>query len=960
MSETQPGGIKIERTFDALGQLITEKGSGTSVATATRQFGYDLAGRVTSVSHPKGTETYSYDDRGLLTNMAGPAGSATYEYDAVGQVVSRSDAAGTASFTWTSRGELASLTDPLTKVSQAFTYDAAGQLVTDQYSSGAQRSLTYDDRGRLATDTMRKAGGAVATSTTYGYDNNDNVTSQQIVAAGNPSAGTHSYTYDGADRLVSWSNQRGIRTTYAYDGAGNRTRAGTSFYTYDARNRMRTGGGAIYAWNARGDLTAQVGGSAGLLRYTYDGLDRLTKVTKGLQSVAYTYDGLNRVASRGTAAFAYNGLGGDPVSDGSSLFARSASGGLVSQSAAGVSSLVGTNRHGDVTGLFAADGSPTGSRVFDPLGNVVGSSGSVSSSLGFQGDFTDAASGGVWMGARWYNPATGVFSVRDSVRGEVSSPGSFNQYGYGWDNPLNMSDPDGHWPAFLDNIIGAVSSWGRSVFASVSSAMVSQTMARVNSALAQVTKFMSKVADLTGISSMVADVVRDPGAALLQGLKFAAPIVVGVGVTVGCSVATGGVGTPACMVLGGAVGGAVGAAMDCGQGSDCVRSVMVGAATGAVGGLFGGPVGGRIASTLLGRVASQAISGAGGAGAASITGQLLTTGSVDWRRVGGDMLLGGALGAAGGVLGGKTARPNRVATAGEAGAASGATGRSALGEIRVAAQPRASAWSRVSGWARKVLGGGCNSFTGDTPVLMADGSKKPIRQVRLGDKVMAADPVTGVEGPRKVVDLIRHSGVHVMVAVHLSDGSVLNATDHHRFWVANRQAWVDAIDLKAGDRVVDRDGDQVVVAGVGISEQDLTAYNLTVAGLHTYFVGKATILVHNEGETCPINTGAKPGWSTGDDIYSLTKAGNAPAWSTVRGRFWKNEAANPEIDNWSASNFDRMKRGLAPQRYNRDKGGLESMELSHEPIPYRDGGTNVVPRWPQDHATVDPFRFPGY
>jgi len=108
------------------------------------------------------------------------------------------------------------------------------------------------------------------------------------------------------------------------------------------------------------------------------------------------------------------------------------------------------------------------------------------------------------------------------------------------------------------------------------------------------------------------------------------------------------------------------------------------------------------------------------------------------------------------------------------------------------------------------------------------------------------------------------------------------------------------------------------------------------------------------------NAGTKLGWSSGDDIYSLTKAGNTPAWSTVRGRFWKNEAANPQVDSWSASNLDRMKRGLAPQRYNRDKGGLESMELSHEPIPYRDGGTSVIPRWPQDHANVDPFRFPGY
>jgi filamentous hemagglutinin len=55
-----------------------------------------------------------------------------------------------------------------------------------------------------------------------------------------------------------------------------------------------------------------------------------------------------------------------------------------------------------------------------------------------------------------------------------------------------------------------------------------------------------------------------------------------------------------------------------------------------------------------------------------------------------------------------------------------------------------------------------------------------------------------------------------------------------------------------------------------------------------------------------------------------------------------------------------MRRGLAPQRYNADKGGIESMELCHEPIPLREGGTVFVPGWHQDHAAVDPFRFPGY
>src|SRR5690349_11587319 len=62
---------------------------------------------------------------------------------------------------------------------------------------------------------------------------------------------------------------------------------------------------------------------------------------------------------------------------------------------------------------------------------------------------------------------------------------------------------------------------------------------------------------------------------------------------------------------------------------------------------------------------------------------------------------------------------------------------------------------------------------------------------------------------------------------------------------------------------------------------------------------------------------------------------------------------------WDAANLARMRAGQPPQRFNPDKAGMESMELSHEPIPARAGGTNLVPGWPQDHAAVDPYRHPG-
>jgi filamentous hemagglutinin len=63
---------------------------------------------------------------------------------------------------------------------------------------------------------------------------------------------------------------------------------------------------------------------------------------------------------------------------------------------------------------------------------------------------------------------------------------------------------------------------------------------------------------------------------------------------------------------------------------------------------------------------------------------------------------------------------------------------------------------------------------------------------------------------------------------------------------------------------------------------------------------------------------------------------------------------------YGAENLSRMQQGKPPQRFNMDKGANEVMELSHEPIPQRDGGTDFIPRWPQDHAAVDPFRRPGY
>lgn len=82
-----------------------------------------------------------------------------------------------------------------------------------------------------------------------------------------------------------------------------------------------------------------------------------------------------------------------------------------------------------------------------------------------------------------------------------------------------------------------------------------------------------------------------------------------------------------------------------------------------------------------------------------------------------------------------------------------------------------------------------------------------------------------------------------------------------------------------------------------------------------------------------------------------------PAWSTVRQRFWKNEAIyNPK--KYEPDQLERMKKGNAPQRLNKKTGKMESMELHHD-SPRRDGGLfDVEPLWPEQYALRDPLRRP--
>lgn len=185
-------------------------------------------------------------------------------------------------------------------------------------------------------------------------------------------------------------------------------------------------------------------------------------------------------------------------------------------------------------------------------------------------------------------------------------------------------------------------------------------------------------------------------------------------------------------------------------------------------------------------------------------------------------------------------------------------GQPQLGDAREgSASPSAVSWgtsttpdprSDATNTVDDLAGAACrtNSFVPGTKVLMADGSTKAIDDVEIGDVVLAADPETGERGPRRVMDTIVGDGVKELVEIRVG-GAVVTATDRHPFWVDDKGAWVDAQDLEAGDVLLAADRSTITVQSVRDRVEVGRVHNLTVDGIHTYYVlaGENEMLVHN-------------------------------------------------------------------------------------------------------------------
>jgi RHS repeat-associated protein len=659
-------------------------------------------------------------------------------------------------------------------------------------------------------------------------------------AVGGPSQ-DYSYTYDLGSRLKGFTGPTGS-TTYTYDLAANRlTENGTSF-VYDERNRITSGAGLTYNWSPRGSLNSTTG--TGGTTYTFDGLDRMT----GAGGVTYTYDSLDRVLSRnGAAPFAYAGTETDPVAEGTNLYRRSPGGSLLGLSRAGVSVLTGLERHGDLAfTLNPTTGVIADTVVNDPFGKTLSFTGS-KPNTGFQGDYTDPTNNLVWMAARWYNPGTGTFTTRDTYPGSVGAYGTINRYTYGLNDPVRYWDPTGKFGELAVGLFGSLLQGARS-FVSGNDSSQAEAQIRYLGGDSGISLLNSMVvsAAVQSLGTAVGEVATsagdlfDPLKQLASAVSWtSSKFVLRLGTLLatdddiavinpegvrdsGCSFGTFQRGIrqktlTSCEMETSKLNGA----------SDLDFKMSYLAAdprnglSRATNGVCEGGVQCGVVSAFLSSLTAKRIDPAIRSRLSSILGHRYCDEIAEFCRA--ENAFSAKL----------VELTNSVVVGGFL-----------PGAMKSNTNPTTS--PACPG----------NSFTPETRVLMADGTTKRIEDVAVGDMVLATDPETGKSGPHTVTALIIGEGKKrlIDVVVETDEGlKTIVATWNHDFWVDDQGRWLRADRLEHGDDLLAPTGGRVTVVSTSEHIAYRRVHNLTVAGVHSYYVlaGQQAVLVHNDGEEYP-------------------------------------------------------------------------------------------------------------
>ena len=297
-------GSVIGYTYDALNRVTvkTVPASASGAAGYSVYYGYDASGAQTYARFGSSSGagiTNTYDGFGRLaassTNMDGTPRTLSSAYDADGNRTSLTGDAG--AWYYTSGADYDGI-DRATGLKEfgvtvvQFGYDSAGrrQSLTEGYGAGVTSSSSgygYDGADRLSTLSLDFVGSASDLTTTLSY----NPANQIVGRASSNDAYVSTTAYDvSRPYAVNGLNQytSAGSASFAYDANGNLTSDGTNSYVYDAENRLVSrSDGTTLSYDPNGRLW-QIGGSSGTTRFLYDG-DRLVAESNSAGNVLRSY-----------------------------------------------------------------------------------------------------------------------------------------------------------------------------------------------------------------------------------------------------------------------------------------------------------------------------------------------------------------------------------------------------------------------------------------------------------------------------------------------------------------------------------------------------------------------------------------------------------------------------------------------------------------------------------------------
>jgi hypothetical protein len=125
--------------------------------------------------------------------------------------------------------------------------------------------------------------------------------------------------------------------------------------------------------------------------------------------------------------------------------------------------------------------------------------------------------------------------------------------------------------------------------------------------------------------------------------------------------------------------------------------------------------------------------------------------------------------------------------------------------------------------------------------------KIPIEDIITGTTVFAFNESAQAHDQKKVTALLDNKTTYLVKIV--LENETLQSTLSHRFWVENKNQWIAAQYLEPNMTFKTRSGKNKCIQKITINKvAEQKTYNLSVADLHTYFIGQNEILVHNADE----------------------------------------------------------------------------------------------------------------